>query len=298
MRALNSKVRILGFGALGAMVLLGLCLAFNRPWLARTGQGLSTTLRSWFLPPTLLVTADLDCQWKLDGKPQGYLRANQTRVLTVVPGQHLVEARTQDGRDGWRGVAEVHAREQRVAAIDLGAVQQKRIAEELALEKDSANQKRAVEEARQRREAARKDQESQAAILDEARRARSAASRAARSAAEAAESAKKASGESAARELRAERRTVNVEHSGMYAGSRAVAESQAIAAAKTELSLQCQIQPSVSQERIRAAYKYGAYVYWALAEYTADRVSCDGRSPGYSFCAVSMRGSCQLSGLP
>jgi hypothetical protein len=46
--------------------------------------------------PTLLVTTDMDCNWKLDGQPMDPLKADQAKVLPVSVGEHLIQAATTD----------------------------------------------------------------------------------------------------------------------------------------------------------------------------------------------------------
>lgn len=45
---------------------------------------------------TLLVTTDMDCNWKLDGQAQGMLDADDSKVVRVSSGKHLIEATTLD----------------------------------------------------------------------------------------------------------------------------------------------------------------------------------------------------------
>jgi hypothetical protein len=45
----------------------------------------------------LLVTTDMDCNWKLDGQPMDPLKAHDHKVIPVSPGEHLIEAATTDG---------------------------------------------------------------------------------------------------------------------------------------------------------------------------------------------------------
>jgi hypothetical protein len=46
---------------------------------------------------TLLVKTDMDCNWKLDGQPMGLLKADDSKVVPVSPGEHLIRAATTDG---------------------------------------------------------------------------------------------------------------------------------------------------------------------------------------------------------
>jgi len=45
---------------------------------------------------TLLVKTDIDCNWKLDGKPMSPLKADGSRVVPVSPGKHRIRAVTSD----------------------------------------------------------------------------------------------------------------------------------------------------------------------------------------------------------
>src|ERR1035441_1377204 len=56
---------------------------------------------------TLLVTTDLDCNWKLDGQPMDPLKADNSKVVPVSPGEHRIRAATTDGVTKIRIEAEV-----------------------------------------------------------------------------------------------------------------------------------------------------------------------------------------------
>ena len=47
--------------------------------------------------PALLVKADMDCNWKLDGQPMDPLKADHPKVVPVSLGEHLIQAATTDG---------------------------------------------------------------------------------------------------------------------------------------------------------------------------------------------------------
>jgi hypothetical protein len=64
------------------LLFLGLCL----PALAGAQAGVK-----------LLVTTDMDCNWKLDGQPMDSLKADDSKVVPVSPGEHLIRAATTDG---------------------------------------------------------------------------------------------------------------------------------------------------------------------------------------------------------
>jgi hypothetical protein len=76
---------------------------------------------------SLLVTTDLDCDWKLDGRPQGRLRAKASAIVPSTLGQHLLEAKTVDAQDSWKIVLEFRALEQYVVLIPLSDVRRKRL---------------------------------------------------------------------------------------------------------------------------------------------------------------------------
>ena len=46
---------------------------------------------------TLLVTTDMDCNWKLDEQPMGLLKAGDSKVVPLSPGEHRIRAATTDG---------------------------------------------------------------------------------------------------------------------------------------------------------------------------------------------------------
>jgi outer membrane biosynthesis protein TonB len=79
--------------------------------------------------PTLLATTDLDCTWKLDGKVQGALKADDATVISLSLGKHLVQATSTDGLDQWRAVVTVTQAGQEMVEIKLKDAHQKRIVE-------------------------------------------------------------------------------------------------------------------------------------------------------------------------
>ncbi len=78
---------------------------------------------------TLLATTDLDCTWKLDGKPQGNLKADDSVVVPISLGKHLVQAYSSDGQDKWRGVVTIKQAGQEMVDIKLKEAHQQRVAE-------------------------------------------------------------------------------------------------------------------------------------------------------------------------
>jgi hypothetical protein len=78
---------------------------------------------------TLLATTDLDCTWKLDGKPQGNLKADDSTVVSLSLGKHLVQATSADGLDKWKGVVVIKQVGQEMVEIKLKETRQRRVAE-------------------------------------------------------------------------------------------------------------------------------------------------------------------------
>ncbi len=78
---------------------------------------------------TLLATTDLDCTWKLDGKVQGNLKADDSVVVPISLGKHLVQATSTDGLDKWRTVVTVTQAGQEMVDIKLKEARQRRVAE-------------------------------------------------------------------------------------------------------------------------------------------------------------------------
>jgi hypothetical protein len=64
---------------------------------------------------TLLVKTDMDCNWKLDGQPMGLLKADDSKVVPVSPGEHLIRAATADGLVKIRTKVEVDQGQKTVA---------------------------------------------------------------------------------------------------------------------------------------------------------------------------------------
>ena len=100
--------------------------------------------------PALLVTADLRCNWSLDGEPKGQMEAGQTVRVPVGLGKHIIEAVTPDELDHWRGVAELTKPQQEIVAVELGTVRGKRLreaadAERLRQEEAAAKRQRQLE---------------------------------------------------------------------------------------------------------------------------------------------------------
>jgi hypothetical protein len=69
--------------------------------------------------PTLLVTVDLDCDWKLDGVAQGRLTADDAKIVKLSTGQHLVQAKSTDGKDTWKTIVTLDQDGQKILQITL-----------------------------------------------------------------------------------------------------------------------------------------------------------------------------------
>lgn len=89
--------------------------------------GLCLSSLAW-AQSSLLTTTDLDCNWKLDGKPQGVLKADDSSVVAVSAGKHLVQATSADGLATFRTVVEV-GQGQEMVQISLKAQHQNQAAE-------------------------------------------------------------------------------------------------------------------------------------------------------------------------
>ncbi len=116
--------------------------------------------------PTLQVSCDLACNWKLDGTAKGNIAAGATVTAKISPGQHTVTAETEDALDKAENEVKVKIGGQTVAHIWLQPVRDARLkAEQVA--KDKAEQ-----EAKDKADAeakAKAAQEAQAKAEQEAR---------------------------------------------------------------------------------------------------------------------------------
>jgi hypothetical protein len=117
-----------------ALCVILLCYFFFTAIFRNNGQSLLGGLSSWFAArPTMLVTSDLDCEWALDGKPQGFLRTGHPALVPVGLGSHLVEAKTLDSTDEVKvAMVQFPSLEQHVHAIGLQEIRNKRLAEKQA----------------------------------------------------------------------------------------------------------------------------------------------------------------------
>lgn len=78
---------------------------------------------------TLLTTTDLDCSWKLDGIPQGSLKADDATVVPLSLGKHIVQATSADGLDSWKTVVTITQAGQEMVEIKLKEARQRRVSE-------------------------------------------------------------------------------------------------------------------------------------------------------------------------
>ncbi|MFZ0808356.1 MAG: DUF1566 domain-containing protein [Candidatus Sulfotelmatobacter sp.] len=76
--------------------------------------------RSWAqAPASLVVTTDMDCNWKLDGAEQPRLSVDNAKVLQTIVGEHLIEATSLDGQAKWQGTVAADSTAQKVVKIPL-----------------------------------------------------------------------------------------------------------------------------------------------------------------------------------
>ncbi len=65
--------------------------------------------------PSLLVKTDAECQWSVDGEPQGLLKAGVEAKLNLSPGEHSIEAVALAGGPRWKETLRVENQDQTVA---------------------------------------------------------------------------------------------------------------------------------------------------------------------------------------
>lgn len=79
--------------------------------------------RSWAqTPASLVVTSDMDCNWKLDGVEQPRLSADDTNVIKTIVGEHLIQATSLDGQAKWQGTVTADSSAQKVVKIPLSTM--------------------------------------------------------------------------------------------------------------------------------------------------------------------------------
>jgi hypothetical protein len=74
------------------------------------------------------LTANLPCQWKLDGTGQGTLSQGGNARMRLTLGRHQVEAITDDGLDRWQQGVDVVGPEETTISIDLAGARANRLA--------------------------------------------------------------------------------------------------------------------------------------------------------------------------
>ena len=67
----------------------------------------------------LVVTSDMDCDWKLDGAVQAVLPADVALQVKTIAGEHLITATSVDGKLKWQANVTADAAAQRVVKISL-----------------------------------------------------------------------------------------------------------------------------------------------------------------------------------
>ena len=99
--------------------------------------------------PTLLVLCDLVCDWKLDGEVKGRIDAGGSAKVKVEPGQHMVEATTEDGLDEVKQPSTVKPTGQTMVSIELQPIRDFRLIAQQQL-RDEAVQAQAAKEQAER----------------------------------------------------------------------------------------------------------------------------------------------------
>jgi serine/threonine protein kinase len=117
---------------------------------------------------TLLVTADLACDWKLDWEPQGRLEAGSSARVAVGFGKHKIEAVTADGLDSWANVVEATKPQQEVVSVELAPVRAQRLRQDQEAA-DKRRQQEAAAAERQRQQPAVEERRRQAAEAERLR---------------------------------------------------------------------------------------------------------------------------------
>ncbi|MGD0683043.1 MAG: DUF1566 domain-containing protein [Terracidiphilus sp.] len=100
--------------------------------------------------PTLLVTCDLACNWKLDGKLRGPIVAGDSATASVSLGQHVVVAVTTDGLDKMEKKLDIVAAKPTLVRIDLTPVRDARLKTEQEAKAEQDARDKAQQEAQVR----------------------------------------------------------------------------------------------------------------------------------------------------
>jgi hypothetical protein len=97
--------------------------------------------------PTLLILCDLVCNWKLDGEVKGQIEAGGSAKVKVEPGQHMVEATTEDGVDQVKQPSTVKPTGQTMVSIELQPIRDFRLIAQQELRDEAAQTQAAKEQA-------------------------------------------------------------------------------------------------------------------------------------------------------
>jgi len=98
--------------------------------------------------PTLLVMCDLVCNWKLDGEVKGQINAGGSAKVKVEPGQHMVEATTDDGVDQVKLPSTIKPTGQTMVSIELQPIRYARLISEQEKIDEAAKDQAAHEQAK------------------------------------------------------------------------------------------------------------------------------------------------------
>jgi hypothetical protein len=115
-------------------------------------------------PATVLVTCDLACNWKLDGKPRGLIAAGDLAKAPLSLGQHLVGADTEDGLDKTVTEIQIKTTGQTIVHLVLQTVRDIRVKDEQEAQEKSQKQAAQEQAVREQQEKERQTQERAAHI--------------------------------------------------------------------------------------------------------------------------------------
>lgn len=151
--AMGLMLRVAAACALASIFLLVLNCGTAR---AQQGGDVTVIIKAKSKPaelPTLLVMCDVVCNWKLDGEVKGHIDAGGSAKVKVEPGQHMVEATTEDGVDLVKQPSTVKSTGQTMVSIELWPIRYARLVVEQEA-RDNAVQAQAAREQSERDEAA------------------------------------------------------------------------------------------------------------------------------------------------
>jgi hypothetical protein len=112
--------------------------------------------------PTLLVMCDLVCNWKLDGQVKGHIDAGGSAKVKVEPGQHMVEATSEDEVDQVKQPSTVKPTGQTMVSIELWPIRYAWLVAEQE-DRDKAVQEAQAKTERESREKAEREAREKAA---------------------------------------------------------------------------------------------------------------------------------------